>query len=130
MQKRFSGSIALTKLKCFVTKMNSKKTGNPVEVIIIPIDENYLVRGKEGALYLPVSAIIKDEEDQFGQHGFISQNVDTKVWKDASEEQRETFRKLPILGNLKDFSGYTNDTEGVMHDKLEPTDIGGDDLPF
>lgn len=130
MNRRLSGSIALTKLKCYRTKMNSKKQGKLIDVLIIPVDDNHLVSGKEGALFMPINAIIKDEEDQYGQHGFISQSVDSKLWKEATEEQREEYKKLPILGNLKDFTGHNNDNDGVMQDKLEATDLGGDDLPF
>lgn len=129
MNRSLSGSIALTKLISYRTTMNNKK-GEPVEVLVLPLAANHLVSGKEGAVYMPVRVYTKDEEDQYGQHGFISQSVDSKVYKEATEEQREEYKKLPILGNLKDFAGYQADTGGLMEEKLEPTNIGADDLPF
>ena len=122
MDKNYSGSIALTKLKHVVRK--SKKGA---KIIVIPVEENYLVEGKDNAFYMPVRVITKAEEDQYGQHGFVSQSVDSKVYNAASEEEKEEFKKLPILGNIKDFSGGGNDSSGAADNEIEASD---DDLPF
>ena len=68
-QKIYSGSLTLTKLKSAII---TTKKGN--RAIVIPIEENFLVE-KDGAIYLPISVIAKEQEDQYGQHGFISQSV-------------------------------------------------------
>ncbi len=103
------------------------KKGKKIELICFPIDANYFVRGKEGAVYMPIRAIVKNEEDDYGQHGFISQSTDSKAWKEADEEEQEKMRALPILGGLKDFSfdSSSNDSSGSAGEMDED-----DDLPF
>jgi hypothetical protein len=125
--KNYTGSIALTKLTHAVQEMKGKD-GKPKKCIIIPVDDNYLVAGKDNAFYLPVSVVVRDEQDQYGQNGFISQQVGSKTYKDASEAQREEFKKLPILGNIKDWgSSVSNDSSGATAEFTSPED---DDLPF
>lgn len=126
-QRRLSGSIALTKL-IHVPMEVTGKSGNKVKGIFIPIPQNHLVEGKEGALYANINVVIKDEEDQYGQHGFISQTVDSKIYKAATDTEKEEFKKLPILGNLKDFSGGGNDSSGAASTNVFTP--GSDDLPF
>jgi hypothetical protein len=131
MQRSLSGSLALTKLKHVISTMNGKN--GPVKGIFIPIEANHLVPGKDNAFYMPIRVIVKDEADQYKQHGFISQSVDSKVFKEASEQQKEEFKTLPILGNLKDFERTQNDAEGAMtefQDAPIMPDGQNDDLPF
>lgn len=126
-QKNYSGSIALSKLKHVIMKKKNKK-GKKIECLVIPIDENYFVRGKDGAIYMPIRIITKEEQDEYGQNGFIVQSVDSKVWKDANEKKKEKLNKLPIIGNIKDFTsgGSSNAASGKAG-----KDIGeDDDLPF
>lgn len=125
-QRRLSGSLAITKLIHVPMEVNGKS--GKVKGIFIPTDVNHLVQGKEGALYLNINAVIKDEEDQYGQHGFVSQTVDSKKYKNATDAQKEEFQKLPILGNLKDFSGGGNDNTGAASEKVFTPD--SNDLPF
>ena len=132
MNRSLSGSIAITKLKHTIRKYKNK-AGKEIECLVIPIGVNHMVRGKESACYLPVRVIVRDEADDYGQHGFISQSVDSKTWKEASEQQRGEFKDLPILGNIKDFDRSAADASGQMTEPLEPepnTDNKSDDLPF
>lgn len=126
-QRRLSGSIAITKL-IHVPMEVTGKSGNKVPGVFIPTEQNHLVKGKEGALYANINVVIKKEADQYGQHGFISQSVDSKIYKAATDEQKEEFKKLPILGNLKDFSGGGNDNSGAASDNVFTPE--SDDLPF
>lgn len=107
--KRYSGSIALSKLKNVQREMKGKD-GKMQKVIIIPIAANHLTEGKEGAVYMAVSVLTKEEQDKYKQNGFISQQVDSKVYKSASDEEKEAFKDLPILGNIKDFSQGSGDS--------------------
>jgi len=127
MDKTYSGSIALTKMKCVVRNMTGKDK-KPMKCIIIPVEANMLVAGKEDAYYMPIRIMTKEQTDKFGQNGFISQTVDTKVYKAASDEEKEEFKKLPILGNIKDFSAGGNDNSGTVDES--PTVDENDDLPF
>jgi hypothetical protein len=125
MSRTLSGSIALTKLKNVVETRKSKN-GN-IKVITLPIDAN-LLTVKDDAVYLNVRVHVRDEEDQYGQHGFIGQSVDSKTYKDGSDTDKEAWKKLPILGNIKDFSGArSGDASGTIE---LPADDGDDGLPF
>lgn len=127
-QRVLSGSLALTKMKHVILKMKGKKK-KKIELIAFPIDANFFVRGKDKAIYMPVRAIVKDEEDEHGQHGFIAQSTDSKAWKAANEELQAKMRDLPILGGLKDFAfDGGNDSSGAMSD--DTFDPDEDDLPF
>jgi len=121
--KRLSGSIALTKLESAII---TTKKGN--KALLIPIESNYLTE-KDGAIYLTVGVVVKEEADQYGQNGFISQNLPSDKYKSLGKEEAGKI-KLPILGNIKDFSGGGNDSAGVTH-IAEPIDPSEDDsLPF
>lgn len=126
-QKKFSGSIALTKLVHVVMKKKNKK-GKEIKGLFIPIKENHLVEGKEGAVYMALSVVTKSPQDDYGQNGFISQNGGKK-WSEASEKEKEEYKALPILGNIKDFEDSkgtsSNDTSGAKGEIDEE-----DDLPF
>lgn len=116
-----SGSLALTKLKSafYTTKKGAK-------CLMIPIEENYLTE-KDGAVYMQVSAIVRDEEDQYGQHGFVAQKLPTEKYKALGKEEANKI-ELPILGNLKDLSYSSNDSQAVEATVIEGEDE--DDLPF
>lgn len=122
-QKIYSGSLALTKLKSAIitTKKGAKS-------ILIPLEANYLIE-KDGAIYLPISVIAKDEADQYGQHGFISQSVSSEVYKELGKDKVKELA-LPILGNIKDFGNSSNDSSGSVEIEgaTDPTD--SDDLEF
>lgn len=122
-QKIYSGSLALTKLKSAIitTKKGAKS-------ILIPLEANYLIE-KDGSIYLPISVIAKDEADQYGQHGFISQSVSSEVYKELGKDKVKELA-LPILGNIKDFGNSSNDSSGAVEIEgaTDPTD--SDDLEF
>lgn len=125
--RRLDGSIALTKLKCAILKKKNKK-GKEVRGVFLPIDSNFLYE-KDGAVYLNVRINLKDVEDSFKQHGFISQSVASELWKNASDKEKEKMKSTPILGGLKDFefssNSSSNDTAGNAGEIDED-----DDLPF
>ena len=129
--KKLLGSITLTKLISVVTKVKNSK-GNLVDAIIIPIEANHLYRSEKNALYLNIKINIREEPDQYDNDGFIVQQVDSKKYKDASEQEKEKFNSLPILGNVR-FIASSGDTDGVqpensVQEVLPPED--GEDLPF
>lgn len=126
-QKKFSGSIALSKLTHVIMTKKNKK-GKEIKGLFIPIKENCLVEGKEGAIYIAVTVVTKTPQDDYGQNGFIAQNGNKK-WSEASEKEKEIFKGLPILGNIKDFEDHkgtsSSDSSGSKGDIDED-----DDLPF
>jgi hypothetical protein len=121
-QKNLSGSIALTKLHSafYTTKKGAK-------CLLIPINENHL-HEKDGAVYMSVSVVVRDEQDKYGQNGFIAQNVGSDKYKELGKEKVKDLN-LPILGNIKDFTVSNNNDSSAVHDAVI---IEGeeDDLPF
>lgn len=121
-QKVYAGSLALTKLQSAIitTKKGAK-------CLLLPIDANYFTE-KDGAIYLNCSVIVRDEQDQYGQNGFVSQKLDTEKYKELGAEKAKEI-KLPILGNIKHFENNQNDSAGVaqIDGQVNPEE---DDLPF
>lgn len=120
--KRLSGSIALTKLESAII---TTKKGN--KAILIPIDSNYLAE-KDGAVYLNVGVVVREQADRYGQNGFISQQLPSDKYKELGKEKANEI-ELPILGNIKDFTSSNNDSAGTTH-VAEPINPEEDDLAF
>jgi hypothetical protein len=91
------------------------------------IDKSKLINGKKGT-YLNVSIIVRDEVDQYGNTGFITQ--------DTTKEERESGMKGTILGNIKDLPGKspvapTPYYSEELSNKIPPPIVNlADDLPF
>jgi len=91
------------------------------------IDKSKLINGKKGT-YLNVSIIVRDDVDQYGNIGFISQ--------DTTKEEREAGVKGAILGNIKDLPGKspvppTPYYSEELSNKIPPPVVNlADDLPF
>ena len=91
------------------------------------IDKAKIIAGAKGS-YLNVRIIVKDELDQYGNIGFISQNT--------SKEEREAGVKGTILGNIKDLPGKspvapTPYYSEELSNKIPPPVVNlADDLPF
>lgn len=126
-EKKLSGSIALTKLQHVI--MEKKGKSGMVRGLFIPIGANLLLE-KDGAVYMSVNLVVKDEQDQYRQNGFIAKTTESSVWKGLDEAGKEKAKELsPILGNIKDWSsgGSGNDTAGAAAEGVVAED---DDLPF
>ena len=123
--KNYSGSIALTKLQHVVMELDGQN--GKVKGLFIPTEQNNLVAGKEGAFYLPVRIIAREEEDKYGQHGFIAQSVDSETYKQMSDEERKA---LPILGNIKCWDGASQQSDSTGNAGGDQTFTPGKPLPF
>jgi len=120
-KQTFDGSITLSKLKSVITERQGQS--GMVKGIFIPFDVNFLTV-KEKAVYLNVRIIVNEEPDKYDQDGFIAQKADTALYKAASETVKEEMKKLPILGNFRDFSGASKEADQAQ--EISATD----DLPF
>lgn len=131
LKQTLSGSIALTKLPCRLMK-----SAKGVEGIFIPTEHAHLVKGKEGALYLPLKIIVSGKEDQYGNHGMITfsrkaEDIFGKKYGQLSKEDQEKMNKINmILGNVKDF-----EFEGPADAPADNTvyaegEVPKDDMPF
>ena len=131
MPRHFGASIALTKLKH--VKMTKKGKSGMIEGIFIPIEANDLVKGKPNedkdfAVYVNTTVFLNDEVNDKDQIGSIKQ-TQSKKWGNMSDEEKEESKKLPYLGNLKEFStGGGNDSNAASTAVFDGD--GDDDLPF
>ncbi len=126
--KKYGTSLDLLKLQNAFVKKFKSKSGQEVECVVIPIDQNYLVRGEKG-LYLNADTVIRDDEDQYGNAGFVAHKAPSNQWKAASQEEKDKMNELNILGNLKDFgSNQASTPQGS--EPMDASDNGADDLPF
>jgi hypothetical protein len=122
-QRILSGSIALTKMQSAIitTKKGAK-------CVLLPIEGNFLTE-KDGAVYLNISVVVREEVDQYGQNGFISQKLDSAKYRELGSEKAKEI-KLPILGNIKDFSKNQNDSAGATEFEKPINPEDSDDLPW
>lgn len=72
------------------------KIGVSVKLDVTKIDKSRLFKGEKGT-YLDLTTFIElDEQDQYGNNGFIAQSL-------SKEERESGADKPPILGNVKVF---------------------------
>jgi hypothetical protein len=93
-----------------------------LKIDVTKIDKDRLYKGKSGT-YLDAIVFLKDETDQYGNNGMITQSV--------SKEEREAGVRGSILGNAK-ILGESKPKEQVtvkqVQQVIDPDD--GDLLPF
>lgn len=121
--RNLSGGIALTKLPQAVIKELKGKSGQ-IRGIFLPIDGNHLVE-KDGSVYMDIRVVIREEEDKYGQIGFVAKAVPSSVYKGLKDDKDKLNAAQPILGNLKDFSGG-----GQSNTDPAPVVGEDEDLPF
>ena len=126
MKQNFFGSLALTKLVHMRTSVKTKD-GRIVKGTFIPDEANYLTV-KDDAVYMPINVFVSGEDDQFGNAGFISQKVPSELWKSATEQEKEKYNKLPILGNFK--KNVHHEKQGEVIQDAVIVEDGNDELPF
>jgi len=80
-----------------------------VNLDVKKIDKTKLYVGKKGT-YLDAVVFLKDEADEYGNHGFIVQSV--------TKEEREKGVKGEILGNVKILGQQGNDEPQKADDGL------------
>lgn len=123
----YPGSITLSKLeKAFVTTKTAKD-GSKVKCLLIPMEMNHITEFKNEngvKLDLHIRVGMSDEVDDKKQIAMITHSISSKEYKAATDEQKEGFKNLPILGNLFDFGEGSNPAESIIEiDESE-------DLPF
>ena len=107
------------------------KVGISIKLDVTKIDKSRLFKGEKGT-YLDLTTFVElDEEDQYGNNGFISQSQ-------TKEEREAKAPHTPILGNAKVFyKGESNEQRQQGYDQgmaqakqtLAPA-IFEDDIPF
>ena len=103
------------------------KIGVRVKIDVTKIEKERLHKGQKGT-YLDATCFIDiNDEDQYGNHGFIAQDV--------TKEEREAGTRGPIVGNVKVFYRDGLDTPQQPAAPSQPApgkamDDMSDDIPF
>ncbi len=115
--------INFRQLKSAVRTM--KSTNGNIECLIIPIDQNHLVRGEKG-IYIDMQAYeFKEKKADRKETHLIKQSLPKEIFDAMTQEQK---KETPILGNLIVW-GYSE----ALPVNVEITEIEEnqtDDLPF
>lgn len=124
-------NINLTKLKSAVMKLKGK-SGNMVECLVIPIEENKLVKGRKGGVYLGL-AHFEIKEQKYGSKDthLVKQSFDKTTREAMTDEEQKSY---PILGNSVDWAIAENQNQSTEFETGDYVDANktseGDDLPF
>lgn len=94
-------------------KVITTKSGE--EVVVIPIEENHLMKGKNGSVYANLQATEKKTLGQFGDSHFIKPRFSKEVFASLTDEQRNS---IPFVGSVyapqnnygNNNGGYSNNT--------------------
>ena len=81
---------------------------------VTKIDKARLYKGEKGT-YLNFKIMVRDEQDKYGNDGFIAESV--------SKEEREAGQKGTILGNIRIVAGKQSEP-------APEAPAADDDLPF
>ena len=99
-----------------------------IKINVSKIDKTALFEGKNGKYLDLVLFENKDGPDQYGNHGFVTQDI--------GKARREAGERGPIIGNWKEVGGTIQRQAPSQHQQAkqnayqpEPQD-DGDDIPF
>jgi|SRR3990172_466047 len=116
--------INLARLKAVRQKQRGKE-GVMIDCLILPIAANHLFEGKDGALYLDLTAFeLKEKKEGINDTHLVKQQLPTEVFKAMSDEQKKS---TPILGNATVWAGDRSPGGGTT---AAPEIVPEDDLPF
>jgi hypothetical protein len=91
---RINIKVNISNLKC-VTQWQKGETG-PVECLIIPIDANFLFKGKNG-YWLDLTAFqIQHPKDNQKDTHILKQSLPKEVYETLTDEEKKA---MPIMGN-------------------------------
>ena len=115
--------INLRQLKSAVRTM--KSASGEIECLIIPINQNHLIKGEKG-IYIDMQAYeLKEKKADRKDTHLIKQGFPKEVFDAMSDEEKKA---TPILGNLVVW-GYSEPAPvNVEIDETQPGE--SDDLPF
>lgn len=74
-------------------KVTVTKSGQ--EVLVIPLEENHLMKGKNGSVYANLQATEKKTPSQYGDTHFIKPRFSKEAYASLTEEQRNS---IPFVG--------------------------------
>ena len=123
MKNNISISLNLRQLKSTVRTM--KAESGQVECLIIPIEQNNLIKGEKG-IYVNLQAweLKEKKEDRKDTH-LVKQSLPKEIYESMNDEEK---RAIPIIGNLTVWAS-TEQKPQEVNIETEPEEPG-DDLPF
>lgn len=121
-KQTLNGSLALTKLPQSAIIEKQGKSGI-IRGVFLPIDGNSLTE-KDGAVYMDIRVVLSGEKDKYDNDGFVAKSLPTEVYKAKKDDQAWRDANQPILGNVRDFTGGSNNSTPVQ--EFDDTD----ELPF
>ena len=115
--------INLRQLKSAVRTM--KSASGLIECIVIPIQQNYLIKGEKGIYFDMQAYELKDKKADRKDTHLVKQSLPKEVFDSMTDEEKKA---MPIIGNLVVW-GYAEPTpvNVEISDTTEGTDS---DLPF
>ena len=115
--------INLRQLKSAIRTM--KGASGQIECLIIPIDQNHLVKGEKG-VYLDMQAYeLKEKKADRKDTHLVKQSLPREVFDSMTDEEKMS---MPIMGNLVVW-GYVEPTP-VNVEISDPTEGSVTDLSF
>ena len=107
--------IKLDLAKFWGASVTTTKSGK--EVLVIPIEENMLVKGKNGAVYAGLQATERKQVGQYGDTHYIKPKFSKDNFAKLADEQRnnipfigQAYVQQNIYGNNSG-GGYTNNPQ-------------------
>lgn len=101
----FNLSIELTKF--WGAKIITTKSGQ--EVVVIPIEENFLTKTKNGGVIASLQATEKKQVGNYGDTHFIKPRFKKDIFAQLNDEQRNS---IPFIGSVYAQPTYNNNNGG------------------
>lgn len=110
--------------KFWGAKVITTKSGQ--EVIVIPIEENLLVKGKNGSVNANLQATEKKQVGQYGDTHYIKPRFSKDAYASLSDEQRNS---IPFIGSVYAQPTYNNNGGGYNNpNTYTPTTTSAADI--
>ena len=119
MKKLYKYFLTIHKNTAGTVLLHTMAQNIAIKIDVKKIDKAHLYTGEKGT-YLDAIIWMKDEVDQYGNIGMITQSV--------SKEQRAAGVKGEILGNVKYMTGTA--AAAAATPAQQPVAATADDLPF
>lgn len=110
--------------KFWGAKVITTKSGE--EVVVIPIAENCLTKGKNGSVYANLQATEKKTLGQFGDSHFIKPRFSKEAFANLTDEQRNS---IPFVGSVyAPQNNYGNNNGGYNNTPTYKPNVSATDI--
>ena len=116
-------NLTVDLMKFWGAKVVTTKSGQ--EVIVIPIEENFLAKSKNGGVIANLQATERKQVGQYGDSHFIKPRFKKDVFAQLTEEQRNS---IPFMGAVyAPQNNYNNGGGGYNpQNTYTPTNLSND----